>query len=209
MTTEHAPVGTRTDLATPAAGAAVDAVPDVDETIAEIVPGLTPGRALDLGCGRGQDVLWLARRGWKAGGVDHSPDAIAEADGVARAFGIDAVFEVHDITAWRPRNRYDLVTSTFSLPAKGAGRSRMLDMTRDAVAPGGMIIIKDLDISLGRDGWMSERYLVGTNELERIFDGFRIVRSAVRLGRHRIGTDERVLPIATFVATRRTDLRTI
>ena len=187
----------------------VTPVPDVDQALMETVTGLKPGSALDLGCGRGQNAIWLARNGWRVGGVDWSPTAIEESRSVAVAFKAEAVFEVQDITTWRPMHRYDLVLCTFALPAKGAGRSRMLDMAREAVAPGGMVIIRELDISLGGDGWMSERYLVSTDELERVFDGFRIDRKAVRISRHTIGTTERVLPVATFVATRRTDLRSL
>lgn len=34
------------------------------------------GRALDIGCGRGQYTPGLARHGWEAVGIDHVPDAI-------------------------------------------------------------------------------------------------------------------------------------
>jgi cyclopropane fatty-acyl-phospholipid synthase-like methyltransferase len=37
------------------------------------------GRALDLGCGRGQFTPELARRGWEAVGIDYVPAAIEEA----------------------------------------------------------------------------------------------------------------------------------
>jgi hypothetical protein len=56
---------------------------------------------------------------------------------------------------------------------------------------------------------MAEKYLASTDELERYLDGFRIHRSAVRMARHRHGYEERVLPVANIIATRRTDLRTI
>ncbi|NYH55270.1 SAM-dependent methyltransferase [Nocardiopsis arvandica] len=39
----------------------------------------TPGRALDIGCGRGQFTPELARRGWEAVGVDIVPRAIEAA----------------------------------------------------------------------------------------------------------------------------------
>jgi SAM-dependent methyltransferase len=42
---------------------------------------LTPGRALDLGCGTGTNVAYLVERGWRADGVDGSARAIA----IARA----------------------------------------------------------------------------------------------------------------------------
>jgi SAM-dependent methyltransferase len=38
------------------------------------------GRALDLGCGRGQYTPDLARRGWEAVGIDYVPAAIAAAN---------------------------------------------------------------------------------------------------------------------------------
>ena len=33
---------------------------------------LTPGRAVDLGCGEGGDAIWLAERGWQVTAVDFS-----------------------------------------------------------------------------------------------------------------------------------------
>src|SRR6187200_2062418 len=47
------------------------------------------GRALDLGCGRGQYTPELARRGWEAVGIDYVPAAIEAARGQA---GTDATY---------------------------------------------------------------------------------------------------------------------
>lgn len=53
------------------------------------------GRALDLGCGRGQHVPELVRRGWEVVGLDYAPRAID----AARRRGIDgATFMVGDVT---------------------------------------------------------------------------------------------------------------
>ena len=49
--------------------------------VVELLGELSPGRALDLGCGTGTNVAYLARRGWRADGVDGSARAIA----IARA----------------------------------------------------------------------------------------------------------------------------
>jgi SAM-dependent methyltransferase len=43
------------------------------------VAELPPGRALDLGCGTGTNVLYLAQHGWFATGVDASSTAIESA----------------------------------------------------------------------------------------------------------------------------------
>src|SRR5690606_13339232 len=40
-----------------------------DVLVAE-VSGLTPGQALDVGCGEGADARWLAEHGWNATAVD-------------------------------------------------------------------------------------------------------------------------------------------
>jgi SAM-dependent methyltransferase len=53
------------------------------------------GRALDLGCGRGQYTPELARRGWEAVGIDYVPRAIE----AARTRGTDDVtYVVGDVT---------------------------------------------------------------------------------------------------------------
>ncbi|HKZ92134.1 MAG TPA: class I SAM-dependent methyltransferase [Candidatus Limnocylindrales bacterium] len=181
----------------------------VDDWLIEVAADLLPGKALDLGCGAGQDSLWLAQRGWTVTAVDPSADAIAEARDAAAAAGVAIVFRVADIAAWRPASRYDLVVLTFALPARGMGRSRALEMAASAVAPGGLILLTELDISLGSEGWMAEKHLVSREELERHLDGFRVNRSVTRVARHRHGYEERFLPVASVVATRRTDLRTL
>jgi SAM-dependent methyltransferase len=54
-----------------------------------------PGRALDLGCGRGHKTYELARRGWEAVGVDVVPRAVAAA---SRGQVPGASFVVGDVT---------------------------------------------------------------------------------------------------------------
>ncbi len=62
------------------------AIPDFDPTtlerkrrLAAAVQGMTAGRALDLGCGRGQFTEFLRSLGWDACGVDISENAIDKA----------------------------------------------------------------------------------------------------------------------------------
>ena len=50
--------------------------------LVEVIEGpnaLEPGRALDLGCGTGTNVLYLAQQGWTTVGVDFSTHAIESA----------------------------------------------------------------------------------------------------------------------------------
>ncbi|WP_226924769.1 class I SAM-dependent methyltransferase [Georgenia satyanarayanai] len=57
--------------------------------------GRPPGRALDIGCGRGQYTPGLARRGWQAVGVDLVPAAIEAA---RRAGPPEVTYVVGDAT---------------------------------------------------------------------------------------------------------------
>jgi SAM-dependent methyltransferase len=53
------------------------------------------GRALDLGCGRGQYTPELARRGWEVVGIDYVPTAIE----TAKSRGVEGVtYVVGDVT---------------------------------------------------------------------------------------------------------------
>ena len=57
------------------------------------------GRAIDLGCGRGQYTRELAKRGWEAIGIDNVPRAIA---GANRRGISGATFVVGDVTDLAP-----------------------------------------------------------------------------------------------------------
>jgi cyclopropane fatty-acyl-phospholipid synthase-like methyltransferase len=56
-----------------------------------------PGRALDLGCGTGTNVITMAQHGWQVTGVDFIPSAIHQARRKARKVGIVANFQVDDV----------------------------------------------------------------------------------------------------------------
>ncbi len=49
---------------------------------------LRPCAALDIGCGEGKSLVWLARRGFACTGIDLSPAALELAEGHARAAGV-------------------------------------------------------------------------------------------------------------------------
>jgi len=105
--------------------------------------GLTPGTALDVGCGEGGDVIWLARRGWRVTGADFS------ANGLTRAARHAEEARVAERTDWwqvdarafaADGRSYDLVTTHFLHPPGGG----MVDVTRrlsEPVAPGGHLLV--------------------------------------------------------------------
>jgi 2-polyprenyl-3-methyl-5-hydroxy-6-metoxy-1,4-benzoquinol methylase len=107
------------------------------------VSGLTPGTALDVGCGEGGDVIWLAREGWRVTGADFSAAGLARAARHAEEAGVgDRTdwWQVDARTFTAGGRSYDLVTTHFLHPPDGG----MIEVARrlaDAVAPGGHLLV--------------------------------------------------------------------
>lgn len=116
----------------------------VNATLAEVAGRLLPGRSLDLGCGEGGDVLWLAEQGWQARGIDLSPTAIARAQAAARSRGLEgsADFTACDLSGWDPAGTsYDLVTASFFHSHVTLDRTAILRRAAGALTVGGHLAI--------------------------------------------------------------------
>jgi SAM-dependent methyltransferase len=104
---------------------------------------LTPGRAVDLGCGEGGDAIWLAERGWQVTAADFSEAGLARAVAHAADRGVaDRVeWRQADLRTWRPDGeQWDLVTSHF-LHLLDDGMVEATRQMADAVAPGGTLLV--------------------------------------------------------------------
>jgi SAM-dependent methyltransferase len=103
---------------------------------------LAPGRALDVGCGEGGDVLWLAARGWQVTGLDWSQVALDRAAGHAAAAGLDGqvTWVQGDVDVWEPPlGAYELVSAHFLHPTADQ-RGPLLARLAAAVARGGTLL---------------------------------------------------------------------
>ncbi|WP_084074817.1 FAD-dependent oxidoreductase [Demequina sp. NBRC 110052] len=114
---------------------------NVNATVAEIAGGLEPGTALDLGCGEGADVIWLAEHGWTAHGIDISPTAVARGTAVAAQRRLAASFEAADLATAEHTERYDLVLSSFLHSPVALPRAEILRRAAGAVAEGGHLLL--------------------------------------------------------------------
>jgi len=71
-------------------------------------------RVLDLGCGTGEDALWLAGQGHVVHGIDASPAMVATAAAKALGTGSAATFECRSLESLKASEfRFDAVLSNF------------------------------------------------------------------------------------------------
>lgn len=104
---------------------------------------LSPGMALELGCARGDDAVWLARQGWQVTAVDVSSVALDIAARNAEAAGVaDRItFEALDLSLSFPEGSFDLVAASFLHSPQEWPRGAVLARGAAAVAPGGHLLI--------------------------------------------------------------------
>ena len=128
-----------------------DAVLVADRILDAELANLSPGKALDLGCGSGANALKLARLGWQVLGLDWAETAVKLAEQAAKAEALPAEFLQADITTWQASDLFDLVISTYALPG-GEASALALQQASRALAPDGTLIVAEWDRSMA-SGW--------------------------------------------------------
>jgi len=117
-----------------------------NQRLVEIVTGLAPGRALDLGSGEGGDAVWLAQQGWVVTAVDVSPTALArlitraDEEGVAdriETVAIDLAAGFPEV----PEGGWDLVSAQFFQSTIELPRTDILRRGVAATAHGGLFLL--------------------------------------------------------------------
>ena len=136
-------------------------------------PGLD---VLSVADGDGRNGVWLAEQGLNVHSVDFSPTAIQKAEALAAARSVTIRAERADLFAWAwPAEAYDVVVAIFLQFAPPAERKRMFEGMKQALKPGGLLIMegygpKQLDYGTGGPrliDWLYTRAL-----LEEAFGDF-------------------------------------
>ena len=129
-----------------------------DQILADQVERLTPGRALDYGCGTGGNAVWLAKQGWTVTALDHSVVAIEKGKLLAAEEGVTVEFVVGDASSYQPVGDCDLITC-FYIQMFPTDRSNILDKMSKARAPGGTLLFVSHDKSGPPPGWSEDEFL--------------------------------------------------
>jgi SAM-dependent methyltransferase len=106
---------------------------------------LRGGRALDIGCGTGKSLLWLAERDFDCTGVEIAPAALKIAERAARRRGLHcrwllASFPEDFAAETGEIQRYDFIMDRgwFHLYTGEGERRRIVRAIADRLAPGGI-----------------------------------------------------------------------
>lgn len=121
--------------------------PDLAGFLAALGPADAGGRrraALDVGCGTGRDAILLARAGYRASGLDISPQAIALAGALAAEQGVSVDFRVGDVRRPPyPDGAFDLITDRGCLHHLGGeDRRAYAAAVARLLRPGGLLYVR-------------------------------------------------------------------
>ena len=114
---------------------------------------LTPGNAIDLGCGTGRNAVYLAKRGYRVDAIDLSETAIGKGRTLARQSKVDVNFTVgsfFDLAL--PGSHYDLAYDAGLLHhLKPHQRPYYLEKVHAVLKPNGMFGMTCFDTSGGEN----------------------------------------------------------
>jgi SAM-dependent methyltransferase len=154
--------------------------------IAEVT-GLTPGRALDVGCGEGADAIWLARNGWTVTAIDVSDVAVIRARQAAELAGATVEWVRGDalLTPF-PACSFGLVSMQYPALPKTAGEAAVRALL-GTVGRGGLLLAVYHDLDDEHREHMKSRGVdpadyVGADDLRQLLgDDFTVERHANEL----------------------------
>jgi SAM-dependent methyltransferase len=96
-------------------------------------------KALDAGCGEGQDLLYRAQCGYDCTGIDFTSNGIAKAKTLLEQNGQNATLIHSDLQSWQCEEKFDLVLAVNCLQFLGEDAVPTLLKLKASVNQGGVI----------------------------------------------------------------------
>ncbi len=163
----------------------------------EFIQTHNPGRAIDIGCGTGTNLITLANAGWKVTGVDFAPRAIKFARQKLRQAGVQANLLIRDVT------KLQGVTGTFDLALD-------LGCFHGISQEGKQKYLEGLDRILAPNGfWLMYGFLKSDPHQTRsglLESEISLISSRLTLLSRRDGLDNGAKPSAWFLYQKHTSL---
>lgn len=135
----------------------------------------TEGRALEIACGRGRGVVWLARRGMEVWAVDVSPVGVDLTCRLAESYGVAdrCHLAVHDLDEGLPEGPPVEVLLCYLFRDE-----RLDEAMMDRLAPGGILAVAVLsEVGKGQG-----RFRTRPGELREAFGRLEILEEGEREG---------------------------
>lgn len=88
---------------------------EANDLAREISEYISCGKVLYLGCGEGQDLMFLSNQGFEVFGIDISQPAVENLNALAKQRGVAINAEVNDIRSFEFDEKYDVILSEASL----------------------------------------------------------------------------------------------
>jgi len=149
------------------------------------VTRLSPGTALDVGCGEGADAIWLAQQGWTVTAIDVSDVAVQRAREAAERLGVAVEWMAGDALGTPfAAGSSDFLSLQYPALPRAAGDEAMRRLLA-AVRPGGVLLAVYHDLDDEHREHMKSQGIdpadyVGANDLGRLLsDDFTVELHAV------------------------------
>jgi 2-polyprenyl-3-methyl-5-hydroxy-6-metoxy-1,4-benzoquinol methylase len=97
------------------------------------------GTAVDFGCGEGQDLAFLAKRGYTASGYDFTQSGVEKTQKFLANRGLTATVKQADLRSHSWGEQFDVVLSINALQFLGDAAPEALKNVIASVAPGGVL----------------------------------------------------------------------
>ncbi len=158
------------------------------------LPPPAAGPVLDLGCGSGRALVWLARKGYRTLGIDWQPEALDLGRTLAKSCGVTCRFEVGDLRdpAQVPSGPWAVILNFRFL------QRDLLAALPGLLQPGGVALVRTFRHVAGYQGHPRRKHRLDRGELLRAFPA-----SSCEVIAHEEGFDPDGRPAAGIVARRK------
>lgn len=158
------------------------------------LPPPSLGPVLDLACGSGRAMVWLAERGYQTQGIDRQPEALSLGEELAASRAVDCEFRSGDLRnlALIPPGPWAVVLNFRYL------QRNLLALVPQMLKPAGVALVQTFRDVPGYQGHPHPKHRLSPGELLRFFP-----TSSFEVLAHESGFDTDGRPVAGIVARRR------